>query len=135
MLRHSLFIFGEAEKGDFCVPYICNSIKQLMQLFGNKGSSGIEAAIQAILLGRDCIFFRVHEEGFSREDYFKGFNVLRHNQILGNLSAICMPGVGDQELIHASLPLCDLHGSLLIVKETDMFDYLLTSRGNTPKYR
>lgn len=126
MLKHSLFIFGEAERGELGVPYICNSLRQLAGLLGNppKGSRGIELAIEALLYNRTLIYFRVQEEGFSKEEYLRGFHVLKHNQILGNLSAICMPGVGDRELIEEVLPLCNLHKGLLIIDERDLFDYL-----------
>lgn len=130
MLRHTIFVFGEAEKGDYCIPYICNTPQQLAQYFGNPplGSRGIESALQALENKRDVIFFRVKEEGFSLEDYEIGLNVLQHNQILGKISAIHMPGVGNETVIKKILPLCDLHGSILVMDECDLFDYLLETK-------
>lgn len=127
-MRHTIFLFGEAEKGDFCTPLICKSLPQLADTLGNPpgDSQGILYAVQALLYERELIFFRVKEEGFSTQDYMRGLKILQNKEVVNNLAAICMPGVGDSEIIHASTPVCYLHNSSLIINEKDLYDYLTT---------
>ena len=67
-------LFGEAERGDFRTAYFCQSLHQLAEYFGNppEDSLGLHYAVQALMHGRDLIFFRVEEEGYSRDDYLLG---------------------------------------------------------------
>jgi len=132
--RPAIFLFGEAEKGDFCIPQLCKSLPQLAELFGNppEDSLGILYAVQALLYKRDLIFFRVKEEGFSFADYMKGIKLLQNKELISSVSAICMPGVGDAEIIEATHPICTLHKSFLIVSERDLYDYLTTFPKNYP---
>ncbi|MES2122361.1 MAG: hypothetical protein V4492_06245, partial [Chlamydiota bacterium] len=66
-MRLKIFLFGEAEKGDYCTPFVCKSLPQLADTFGNppEESRGLMYAVQAILYERELIYFRVKEEGFS----------------------------------------------------------------------
>ncbi len=125
-MRHTIFLFGEAEKGDFCTPLWCRSLAQLVEVLGNPPgeSEGIPYAIQAVLNSRDLIFYRIKEEGFSKQDYFRGFKLLKNKDAFPVLSAICMPGVGDAEILEQTRPLCTLHQSLLIITEKDLYDFL-----------
>jgi|SRR5579872_6758183 len=125
-MRHTVFLFGEAEKGDFCTPIFCKTLPQLADLVGNppEESQGIFYAIQALLYQRDLIFFRVKEEGFSTQDYMRGLRMLQNKELAIEPSAICMPGVGDTEIIQASTPICTLYKSLLILQERDLYDFL-----------
>lgn len=129
-MRHTIFLFGEAEKGDFCTPLICKSLPQLADTLGNppEESLGILYAVQALLYERELIFFRVKEEGFSTQDYMRGLKLLQNKEITPHLAAICMPGVGDVEIIDATNPVCSLHKSSLIITEKDLYDYLTSSR-------
>jgi hypothetical protein len=99
-------------------------LPQLVDFLGNPptGTEGLFFAIQAILYERDVLFFRVAEEGFSQLDYINGFRYL--GQAVKQLHALCLPGVGDQEIINASLPLCSHHKSPLITSQKDLYDYL-----------
>lgn len=131
-MRHTIFLFGEAEKGDFCAPKHCKSLTQLVETFGHppKESKGILYAVQAILYERELIYFRVKEEGFSLHDYMRGLRMLSTPEIPLTLSAICMPGVGDASIIDASQAICQVHKSCLIIDEHDLYDYLTF---HTPK--
>lgn len=124
-MRQKIFLFGEAEKGDFCTPLLCKSLPQLADTFGNppEETQGILYGVQALLYDRDLIYFRVKEEGFSIQDYVKGLKVLRRDPLL-SVTAICMPGMGDADIIEAAGPICSLHKSFLIVNERDLYDYL-----------
>ena len=126
MIRRTIFLFGEAEKGEFCTPLLCKSLPQLAETFGNppEESLGISYAVQALMYERELIFFRVKEEGFSIPDYMRGIHLLKNKEVFTQLSAICMPGVGDAEIIDATNPICSLYHSLLITTEKDLYDYL-----------
>jgi hypothetical protein len=125
-MRPKIFLFGEAEKGDFCTPFLCRSLPQLAETFGNppKESLGIIYAVQALMYENELIFFRVKEEGFSIPDYMRGIRILKNKEVFHNLTAICMPGVGDTEIIDATSPICSLYRSFLITTERDLYDFL-----------
>jgi hypothetical protein len=125
-MRHTIFLFGEAEKGDFCTPYLCKSLPHLADTFGNPPdeSLGLMYAVQALMYDRTLIYYRVKEEGFSVQDYLRGIRLLENKEIFHGLTAICMPGVGDSEIIEATSPICSMHRSLLITSEKDLYDFL-----------
>jgi len=129
--RQTVFLFGEAEKGEYCTPLACHSLAHLSDSLGNPPgeSKGIQYAVQALMYERDLIYFRVKEEGFSVPDYLKGLHLLQKKDLGFLLSAICMPGVGDMAIIAATDPICHIHKSLLIIDEKDLYDYLT----NQPK--
>lgn len=124
-MRHSIFLFGEAEKGDFCTPLLCKSLPQLADTLGNppEESQGISYAIQALLYERELIYFRVKEEGFSTQDYMRGLKWLQNKEPAFQLTAICMPGVGDAGIIDATHEICSLYKSCLIISEKDLYDF------------
>jgi hypothetical protein len=131
-MRHTVFLFGEAEKGEFCTPLRCKSLPQLAETFGNppEESLGILYAVQALMYERELIFFRVKEEGFSVSDYMRGIRLLENREAFHDLSAICMPGVGDASIIDATHPICSLRHTLLITTERDLYDYLTHLRNH-----
>lgn len=127
-IRRTVFLFGEAEKGEFCTPSYCHNLTQLVDTFGNppEESLGIMYAVQTLLYERGLIFFRVKEEGFSTQDYLRGLNLLQHkNNSFENIAALCLPGVGDIEILNATSPVCNLYKSFLILNEKDLYDYLM----------
>lgn len=126
MKTHTIALFGEAEKGEFKTPYVCQTLVQLMDRVGlpPKHSLGIHYAVQALLFRCTLFFFRVHEEGFNPEDYLSGLHVLQKQEEIPPIMALCLPGVGDSEIIKATAPVCAIHHSLLIVTEADLYDYL-----------
>lgn len=132
-MRRTIFLFGEAEKGDFCTPLLCRSLPQLAETFGNppEESLGILYAVQALMYDRELIFFRVKEEGFSVSDYMRGIRLLENKESYRGLTAICMPGVGDAEIIEATNPICSLYRSLLITSEKDLYDFLTHTPGTS----
>ena len=128
-MRHVVALFGEAEKGKFKTPYQLKSLPQLMDLLGNppEESEGLFFAIQALLYDREVIFFRVAEEGFSSSDYFPGFKYLENYEKTKTVNALCLPGVGDIEIINASQAICTIHKSCLITTQKDLYDYLTST--------
>lgn len=125
-MDRSIALFGEAEKGVFQKPYICKTLSQLIDTFGlpPDESLGLDFAIQTLLYQKQLVYFRVREEGFSIADYMLGLKELEKKDQIGNIDAICLPGVGDKEIIAASERLCQIHKSFLITTEKDLFDYL-----------
>lgn len=123
---YTIALFGEAEKGKYQTAYFCQNLAQLAEYFGNPppGSLGIYYAVQALLFKRNLIFFRVVEEGYSKQDYFSGLNFLEKQKVISKVDAICTPGVGDKQIIDAIVPVCTLHHSIFITNESDFYDYL-----------
>lgn len=122
----TIALFGEAEKGEFTKGYICDSLVQLLDCFGNPPaeSKGLYYAIQALHYHRPLIFFRVQEEGFSLADYLNGLNLLEKSPFISRITAICTPGVGDSQIIDTVSTICQAHHHLLITNESDFYDYL-----------
>ena len=125
-MKSTVFLFGEAEKGDYCTPHLCRSLPQLADTFGNppKETLGLFYAVQTLLFNRDLVFFRVKEEGFSIQDYRKGLRLLQVKEAIPLLSAIYIPGIGDAEFIEEASAVCHIHKSLLIITQKDLYDYL-----------
>lgn len=126
MLPYTVALFGEAQKGEFQGAYFCKTLHELSDYLGEPPSAdsrGLHFAVQAILYERGVLFFRVHEEGFSTQDYVRGLTFLV-NERIPPLSAICLPGVGNQEIIEATTPIVEAHRSFLILTERDFYDYL-----------
>lgn len=119
-------LFGESEKGAYRHPYDCESMPQLLEKLGlaPPQSHGIYFAIQALLYKRHVLYFRVREEGFSIDDYFEGFWLLDRHLFLRKVDAICLPGVGDREVISSLRELSTTQNSFLITSEADLYDYL-----------
>ena len=125
-MQRVIALFGEAEKGQWEKPHIVKGLPELIDLFGNPPpeSKGLFFAIQALLFEREVIYFRVQEEGFSKEDYFSGLNLLKNRSRIQRVHALCMPGVGNREILDASNPICEIHRTQLILTEEDLYDYL-----------
>lgn len=125
-MKHTIALFGEAEKGEFSSLMFFQDIADLSDTLGNPPdeSFGIPLAIQTLLYDRNLIYIRVKEEGFSTRDYLRGLRQLQNFSKVKSLSAICLPGVGDTQIINASANVCALHSSLLMIKERDLYDYL-----------
>jgi hypothetical protein len=124
--KTTIFLFGAAERGELCTPIYLTSLNQVLDFLGHppENTDGIRYAIQTLLYEHGLIYFRVEEEGFSIEDYIKGLRLLRQKPLQTPLTAICMPGVGDEEIIRAAVPICHLYQSILLVSEKDLYDYL-----------
>lgn len=123
----TIALFGESERGEFKKGYYCQSLSQLSDCLGepvSKESLGVPLAIRCLLSNYSVLFFRVHEEGFSRNDYLFGLKTLQNKSVVPTIAALCLPGVGDGEIIQASDPICSLHKSLLILSASDFYDYL-----------
>ena len=124
--RHTMAVFGEAQKGQFKKPYFLYDLPQLVDIFGNPPpeSQGLFYAIQALLYQRELIFFRVEEEGFSTSDYLFGLKILEDPEKIKRLHALCLPGIGDPKIMKAIQNVYKIHKSILISTQKDLFDYL-----------
>lgn len=126
MSKGTIFLFGAAEKGTLCHPFSLHCVEELLDQLGEppEESEGIHYAIQALLFKRGLIYFRVTEEGYSWDDYMMGLNWLKKTPLPSHVSAICLPGTSDQEIIQKTTAVCHKHQSMLIVSEKDLYDYL-----------
>ena len=122
-------LFGAAERGAFKVPYVLQKLPQVFDLLGNPPgtSEGLLYAVQAILYNREILYFRVSEEGFSRSDYFYGLKTLEDRERVKRVDALCLPGVGDPEILAASQSVCEIHKSFLITTQKDLYDFLTSN--------
>ena len=121
-----LFYLERLKKGNFEHLITVRPVPQLLDRFGHPPvhSWGIYYAIQALMHHCALLFFRVREEGFSRDDYLLGLNLLQKQKLVAQIDALCMPGVGSVEIIQAITPICDHYHSFLIISESDLYDYL-----------
>lgn len=122
-MRSVMALFGESEKGQLKIPYFLNDLPQLVDYLGHPPaeSEGLFFAVQALLFKRELIYFRVEEEGFSEPEYITG---LKYLEEIKTVHALCMPGVGDPEILERTRSLCAKQGSLLITTQKDLYDYL-----------
>lgn len=122
----TIALFGEAERGAYQHPYFCESLEQLLDLFGQPPphSRGIEMSIQVLMYHRNLIFFRVEEEGFSLEDYQRGLYLLQHGHLIRSFAALAIPGVGNPQIVQKSQEVCALYKGILLFQENDLYDYL-----------
>lgn len=132
METNAIALFGEAEKGEYKTAYFLESLSQLAEYLGHPPpqSFGLHCAVQALLYHRNILFFRVREEGYSFPDYLSGLHLLEIQDFSFHILAICLPGVGSGEIIHAMTPFCHSHHSVMIVNESDLYDYLTESTRN-----
>ena len=124
-MRSSIALFGEAEKGMFNKAYFLKNLPELFDTLGQAPieSRGIELAVQALLIGKPILYYRVKEEGYSKNDYMQGLKELARKEKVGQIDAIFLPGVGDKEITDQTVPLCYLHKSVVITTEKDCYDY------------
>lgn len=130
-MKHTIVLFGEAEKGQFRKPHLVGSLSQLVDALGNPPpeSEGLFFAVQSLLYEREIIYFRVSDEGFSSPDYFQGFlDLIAQREKFKKIHALCLPGVGDAGILDASEPLREMHKSFLITSQKDLYDYLTSSK-------
>lgn len=126
-MKYTVFLFGEAERGAFCTPLLLKSLPELAETFGNppEESLGIMYGVQTLLYEKELIYYRVKEEGFSVSDYMKGLRALENKDL--TVAAVCLPGVGDSEIIDATAHICNKRKSFLISTERDLYDFLTNS--------
>ena len=124
--RHTVAIFGEAERGQFKKATFLYDLPQLVDVFGSppQESQGLYYAVQALLYQRELIYFRVEEEGFSTSDYLFGLKILEDLEKVKRLHALCLPGIGDPKIMKAIQNVFKIHKSFLITTQKDLFDYL-----------
>ena len=122
----TIALFGEAEKGKFQTAYFCESLDALDSFFGSPppDTRGLYYAVQALLSHCNLLFFRVQEEGFSYPDYIFGLRLLQTQNTGTRVTALCLPGIGDQRIIQAATSYCLKYHTLMIAQEADLYDYL-----------
>lgn len=123
-MRHTFALLGEAEKGEYGVPYRIASTPELSDKLGNPppDTFGIPFAIQALYFERIVLFIRVPEEGFSKQEYLRGLFRLEEEKT--PICALGLPGVADSEVIIQSDRLLARHDAILVTTEQDLYDYL-----------
>ena len=123
-MPNQIALFGEAGGGSYATLLHFTNLTSLAETLGNPpdDTRGIPIAVQTLLFQYEILYIRVREEGFSKPDYLLGLRLLRDYK--PKLSAICIPGVGDQELIRETCHLCKERKSLLITSERDFYDFL-----------
>lgn len=128
-MKQIIALFGEAEKGAYKKPHTFQKLPQLVDVLGNPpgDSEGLFFAVQALLYNREIIFFRVAEEGFSLLDYYNGLRILENKENVQHVDALCLPGVGNPEILKACEGVCQIHKSFLFTNQKDLYDFL-TSR-------
>lgn len=129
MDMNGIVLFGEAEKGEFGKGYCCFKLEELADIFGNPPdeSLGLFYATQSLLYHHPLVYFRVPEEGFSKDHYVDGIQILGGSPWLEWIKAVCTPGLGDRATINSFLTFCTAHHQFLITNERDFFDYLMTN--------
>jgi hypothetical protein len=125
-MQRVIALFGEAEKGCLDRPYVISQLPQLLDLLGHPPpeSQGLFFAVQSLLYEREVVFFRVQEEGYSLPDYLRGLSLLKDKKQFQKIHALCMPGVGDVELLDATQKVCFARKACFLVTEKDFYDYL-----------
>ncbi|WP_201456456.1 hypothetical protein [Chlamydia sp. 17-3921] len=123
-MKSTIALFGEAEKGSYDIAYLCRNLTDLHDHLGETNCEGITLAIKTLMHDFNVMYFRVKEEGYCIDSYFFGFHFLNTQTTLKNIIAIALPGVGDQNIIEASLSLCQKYKSLLLISNQDFYDLL-----------
>lgn len=125
-MKQTVALFGEAEKGAFKTPHTLYKLPQVVEALGNppEDTEGLFFAVQAVLYNRTVLFFRVAEEGFSQIDYFSGLKMLQDKEKFRLISALCLPGVADPEILSISQRVCAMQNSFLITSQKDLYDFL-----------
>lgn len=128
--NYRIFLFGESEKGDYCTPLRFNTLLDLSSRLGEppENSTGLDYAIQMLMHQQELIFFRVKEEGFCRDHYMRGIKLLYNHGNKMRLTAICLPGVGDREIIESVAEISLKLRTPIILSEKDLYDYLTGSK-------
>ncbi|MCB1149645.1 MAG: hypothetical protein KDK48_05705 [Chlamydiia bacterium] len=126
-MHKTIALFGEAQKGAFRKPHRLETLPALVETLGAAPpeSRGLELAIRTLYFRWNLIYLRVREEGFSTQDYFEGVWLLQDAVKDVHLLAIAIPGVGSREIINVVGDFCEANQSLLIVTESDFYDYLV----------
>lgn len=126
MSNFTIALFGEAEKGDYQTAYLCKTLPELEECLGNPppNSLGLHCAIQALMYKRQLLYFRVEEEGFSYNDYIRGITILETQPLIAHVAALCLPGVGNYDIINAVTPYCISHHTIIVTNEADLYDFI-----------
>jgi len=131
MQPSTIALFGQATKGELNTLYRCKNVEELFSYFGEppSDSEGLFHAIQTLLYGRTILYYRVHEEGVSVQDYYLGLKLLQENLFsLDPIGALFLPRVGESQLLDEGFHLCRKSGSLLLIEAADFYDYITDAK-------
>lgn len=118
-------IFGESTIATPGIGLRIASLDELEKCIGKASEGeGLTLAIQALLYEYTLTFFPVKEEGYSLGDYHMGFECLRDQRCMQDLGALAIPGMSHPEIIDASQEICRERKSILLMGESDFFDYM-----------
>ncbi len=126
MEKRTVIIFGESKEGKAQNLFFINSLPNLAVGLGEPTATGvgIHMAIQALLLKKEVLFYKVTEEGFNADQYLFGFKLLEKESQNLSIAAIALPGVGSSEILDIAKNQCELHKTLLILNESDLYDFM-----------
>ena len=129
MEKRTVLIFGESTAGKIQNLLLINTLPNLAVHLGEPTPTGvgIHLAVQALLFKKDVLFYKVSEEGMNSDQYLFGFKLLEKEPLKLPLAAIALPGVGSGEILEMATHLCNLHKSVLILNENDLYDLMTQS--------
>ncbi|NGX30910.1 MAG: hypothetical protein K940chlam8_00264 [Chlamydiae bacterium] len=118
--------FGEAKKGKMATPYYIKNTDHLYENLGEpiKDTQGLDFAIKTLHSNQAVLFFRVEDEGLSKEHYLKGLNFLKKNTLQKRLLGIYLAGCFDPDVVHMATSVCMFHKTLLLATQKELIDYL-----------
>ena len=130
MAKRTILIFGESKEGQFQKLLFINSLPKLATILGEPTETGIgvHIAIQAMLYNLEVLFYKVKEEGSDEDAYLQGFRLIEKEAPSLILGAIALPGASTPKILEIANSLCDLHNSLILSNERDLYDYITRNR-------
>lgn len=128
-----VIVFGEASHGKWGQIYHCSNLDDLYSTCGEptEGSLGLYWAIQALLKGKECLFWRVHEEALAFEDYHLGLSRLENLDQSSSLNmhqwqGLFLPNMSEPGVIDHALMYCHQSQKLLLMDPLDFQDWLMS---------
>ncbi len=123
-MKKTIAIFGESKEGPLKTLLLLRSLPNIVEIIGNPTETGlgVHMAIQAMLFGREVLFYRIEEEGFQRENYAFGCKLLETHPRKDDLAAIALPGVGDSTILSLAQKIIP-SGTILLLTEKDLYDF------------
>lgn len=121
-----VIVFGEASRGVWGQMSSCSELLDLYQIYGEptEGSLGLYWAIQALLKGKECLYWRVRQESLSLEDYHLGLNQLS-SLSLETWEGLFLPNMSESSVIEHAAAYCRQKQKLLLMDPLDLQDWLL----------
>jgi hypothetical protein len=120
-------VFGEASRGLWGELCSCHQLIELYQAYGEptQGSLGLYWAIQALLKGKSCLFWRVRQESLALEDYHLGLCKL-HGLDLDTWEGLFLPNMSEPAVLEQASFYCKQKQKVLLMDPLDLQDWLLS---------